>query len=297
MATPKVYEKKISPIFNNNDWKIHNPIQNIKKELVKVCNSALMDELCNGDIKLKETEFVDELYPSFAIQFYYDRGTNKAFIEYEFQKIWGLTTKKQIADNINSRIHNFFYEDTRIFPEIIFTEDGVDERCDSTEIFTPYTIGYWKSLTGKYMLIEDETVVIDDTMNLALPPGGLSNGSPTKPPKKFEDFMEMMDTLNSEFRQPFLTSEQKNEYIRRYDELYLEYHNPEDSHETIFIEKLAQLNEEYNLIKNGNSLIPQLFTRYKQMYLDFFGVTLPDIHTATKIYNYKILNAVNNVYL
>lgn len=282
-----------------------DPNKVIKKYLLKVLQDSIRDAISNGDIFLKEIESKSDINPCLFVQFYYNTRTNKAFIEYDYNDIFRIKyNTDNVTDYINYYIKNNFEYNTFIYPEIIMMEDGVNERCDSSYIITPYTIAYWKCLSGVYEFITDQTEIFRLLSGINIPSYSneyyeekkeiydsyfKSNFSKfeeemnklnTKykisvdkaPDKKFEDFIDLVKELNQKYIQTSLSEEDKESYINEYKEIY---HNNFASKD--LYKKIEELNKKYNILPNRNECIPEIFEEYSKLFYDFFDAKLIDI--------------------
>ena len=241
------------------------------------------------------------LDPAIAIQLYYNSDTNKCFIEVNLNSNF----KNQYADSILAIKTTFtrwlnknLKHHTTIWPELIFPEDGKHEICDSSRLLTPFTIGYWKSLSGNYQFIEDEVKILKDYNDMVFPKYDDEYHEKVnqifdtyyktdfetfnskiyelnleydikpdqKPRKDFKDFINTVEEINELYAQVQLDEDKKAEFINEYMDLLALYKNDP----AIFDNLLNQLYQEYGIKRDLNSKIPEIFELYREEYKLFF---------------------------
>lgn len=253
--------------------------------------------------------------PAIAMQFYYNNDTNKCFIEVRLNSNF----KNQYADSLLS-IKTIFTEwlngnlkhDTTVWPELLFPEDGKHEICDGSNLLTPFTIGYWKSLSGRYEFIEDEVKILKDYNDMAFPKYDDEYNEKVnqifntyyktdfetfnkkiyelnveynikldpKPKKDFKDFIDTIRDINGLYSQVQLDEDEKTKFINEYMNILASYSNPD-----IIKAMLKQLYQKYGIKININSKIPEIFELYLQEYRFFFEkdlTTFELIHDDSK---------------
>lgn len=234
-------------------------------------------------------------------QFFYNPLTNKAFIEFtfnhefmeQFDNIASVATTiiRYVKDNIRND------KNIRVWPEILMLEDGVSEKCDSSPILTPFTIGYWKSLSGNYSFITDK-VEIAEVWKELIPefPDGFEDDLDViynqyyisdfnrfsdelykllvqynvkydaGPTKNIRDFFDQVIAINKAYRNPKLDESDWVIYNQRYAQLVKQYKDPDE-----FKIHLDALNEEYGITLGLNSKVPEMFELYKVKFAEFFN--------------------------
>ena len=289
-----------------------SPYEIVPIYFLRVLRYCIADLLVKDPFAVKLIDMNNKVVPIITLQMYYNIETNKCFIEYRFdEKVVKEYSRYRLRILINRYINSNFEYDLGYIPEIIFPEDGVNEICDSNDKLTPYVIGYWKSLSGRYEFIEDETEVMSDLMQFKIKDYGKDykearekiyntcKNSPEalwqsmidiamsyhidlnqKPEKTMSDFIKEVDSLRSSFNQTILTEEQKSDYIKEYMDIYQRYHNNESQFNT----KVAELDSKYGVVEGNNKNIPLVFDRFKEVYYQFFNRRLPDPYRFTKRY-------------
>lgn len=281
----------------------------IKKYMIKIIGDAIRDAMSDGTIVAIETELFNPFIDILILQYYFNTRSNKVFIEFDYSEKFKMNYDiTNITTKITSYIQSNFKYDLGIWPEIIMIEDGVNERCDSSNIITPYTIGYWKSLSGEYEFLTDQIEVLGKVNGINIPTYSEEylkehdqivrkyykddyqymlkllyeldrkyNINPDqKPDKNFEDFCKVVKNIYNKYAQTKLSESDKLKYFEEYQQLYLEY---KDS--SLFESKLNELKEKYGLIQKLNSLIPQIFDEYSKEFYSFFGVKLSNMVDST----------------
>ena len=287
-------------------------VDDIRDQLRKLMEDAIRDSLSNGNFKLRLSDVLNNvLAAGIFLQFYYREETNKVFIEFQYnEKFKHMYDTIPITAKIINYIHCNFKRNIEIWPEIILIEDGKNEICDSYINLTPFTIGYWNSLGGGYKFIADRAEVIQDSSSINFPSypedylakrdaivRDTSNtyqqmldklytldeeykiNADARPEKSFNDFINTVSNIRSQFTQVNLSEEEKMNYINEYNQSFMQYKNTEE-----FNTKLKELNKKYGIKEELNSHIPEIFNLYNQEYYNFFGKTLPDINQYTYRY-------------
>ena len=292
----------------------------VNEQLQKLIRDALRDVLSNGNIRVRDLRtFYNPIKSGIYVQFYYNQDTNKVFIEFDyddnFKKLYNYDTTnitKKIIGYINS---NFDYN-TGLWSEIVLIEDDKIGMCDEYINLTPYTIGYWKSLSGPYKFLTDKAQIQQDSCIINYPSfeeeykqkreeivkqyltsdfqlmtdkvyeldEEYNISLDQKPDKSFNDYINAVKTIISQYKQPYLSEEDKMNYINEYNELYSTYKDTEE-----FKDKLEELYNKYGLISNLNQYVPELFELYNQIYYQFFGKILPCTSEGTFKYFYEVV--------
>lgn len=235
--------------------------KNIKDYLNKLVVDSFRDLMLNGNIKIIEKEKENPLVPTIHIQFYYNKRTNKAFIEYKLSnKAQFLYTEEKFSNIFVNKIQNNLKYNIDVWPEIILPEDGRNERCDLNYNISPFTITYWKSLTGIYMFIEDNIEVVMDAESFIRPHGDY------KPDKNFEDFISEVKSIQLKYQQTYLTDLEKISYINDAMVISTEYSPTSEK----YIEAMGELNQKYNIMV-GNHKVPEIFDDYKEVYKKYMN--------------------------
>jgi hypothetical protein len=318
----------------------------IDNAIAKLLSNALEDSI-DKIFKIKVKEIFNPLYDVIVVQYYYNAIYNKIYIEFDLSKnAKHKYNKVDIVNNINKYIKNNFKRETNIYPEILFID--IDTRKQSVQnsyILTPFVIGYWKSLSGQYAFIEDNTRIELDLRQFDIQDLGeeyytrkdeiynryfskykdieedyadkyaelvrtyginseifkrknmeyiadcnVSKGEASqefedelytlnkeydvnpdsKPIKNFEDFCNIVYSIRNRYISTPLSEEDKLEYMEKYTNIYIQYHNDKETFNT----KLEELNSSYGV--KINISIPTVFNDYKEAYKDFFGTELSD---------------------
>lgn len=291
-------------------------IGNINLLLQKLIEDAIRDTLSKGKIKLIRLTTNKMFTPIIGIQYYYREETNKVFIEFQYNdKFRHLYDTPSITPKIINYINCNFKRIADAWPEIILIEDGKNEICDSYANLTPFTIGYWKSLSSeRYEFIADKAEVNHDSSSINFPsyPKEYLKKRETiieenadnyqlmidklyeldeeynisldqKPDKSFNDFINAIADIRSKYTQVNLSEDDKMNYINEYNQISIQYKGSEE-----FNIKLNELNDKYGIISNLNSYIPEMFELYNQTYYQFFKRILPDINQYTYKYFVEI---------
>ena len=131
---------------------------------------AMTECLQDNNIKAYYTVYTYD--PSVTFNTYYSYEYNKAFVEVRLNGLFKNTFKDdlvQIKAVFDNNINSNFKINTWTYYERIMPEDNENTICDSSPITTPYTINFWKSLTGRYEFLEDEVNVLKDCNDASFP--------------------------------------------------------------------------------------------------------------------------------
>ena len=277
--------------------------EEIRKILIRLVHRAFYECVNEKrDIRRIDTKPAKS-HDYISLQYYYDEFYNRTFIEFDLSKSirkkYNLEkVKKSIIDTINSDFHRI----TGCYPEIIAYDDGKNERYDSIDKLSPYTIGYWKCLHGKYEFIYSHQVFMGNMTGINIPTypddfiketencyndyynskidyrefiekiHNIRNkykiSSDKAPDKKIEDFISSVEILRKKYNKNILSEIDKTNYIKEFMQ------NPKD---------VANLNKKYGIKETDNSLIPKMFAEYKVLYKNFFGVELRDINSNAEV--------------
>ena len=241
---------------------IERPIPwEIEKTINWCIREALRDEL---GYAVKIYQYDHEILTGdecIRVKYFYNMTYNKCFIEYD------LGSSVRIAVNIdrfkerfNRYMENNFYYDINIRYELLFNDQADKQKTAGTsDVLTPFVIGFITCINGRYEFVYDKQEILNKMMAY-IPAGG------KKPEKKIEDFFEIVKGIADRYKQVTLTPERKEEYIQRYREIYLQYHNT-----IIYSEKKRELDEEFGVQVDINSKIPEMYIDYAEAYNEFFG--------------------------
>lgn len=150
------------------DWdpksKITDPdILEIFEYLKKILKDVLRDYASNGKINLDKIYGKQPNRGYIELQFVYMKDISKVYISYNLSnEMMNHINVQKFNNYFNMYINANMQYDTGIYPEILFAEDDVQEKTDESYILTPYTIGYWLSMSGKLSFLEDERLVMQD---------------------------------------------------------------------------------------------------------------------------------------
>ena len=153
---------------------------------------------------------------------------------------------------------------------------------DSGYRLTPYTIGYWDSITGGYEFIEDRTEIELDLEKLRTPS--------IEPADKFIDFINTTDEIFNRYKRVELSDEDKTSYINSANNIWFNYKDDLDTYN----DKMRELAESYDVVLNIRDRIPEMFDEYKQAYLEFFDRDLGDVFSEVIRKKYEVLNLIDN---
>lgn len=274
----------------------------IKDYLVHIIQTAYADAINSGNVVLEVLDVPSATMDHIEVQYCYDKYYNRVFIEYELSE---SIRKKQFDDRvilkINSYINSNFFYDTKIYPEIISYDDGVNERYDSISLLSPYTIGYWNCLHGHYEFLYSHQVFMANMSGLNIPTyseeflqemdenfnanyktnfekfnseaqrirNKYKISSDQAPDKKIEDFALEVAKIYDKYSRK-LSSKDKDKYFEECNKVNWN------------AEKVKEINKAFRIGAPIYSMIPQIMEDYKKIYKDFFGVELHDIANNTK---------------
>jgi hypothetical protein len=238
----------------------------VDRYLVKLIKDAVRDAVSNGNLKAVVTDLFNPLADIITFQYFYNYKTNKAFIEFKYSdRIKRNYDIDAISAKISSYIKSNFKYDIEIWPDVTTITDYSKSANLSDSLITPFTIGYWESLSGEYEFLSDKMEVLVD-INIDL------SETSYPPDMKFDDFCEFVYSLDKRYSQVELSEEDKSNYINEYNELYLEYHDTPE-----WNTKLDELNSRYSVVKDLNSRIPDMFEEYATEYARVFDKELPEV--------------------
>jgi hypothetical protein len=238
----------------------------VDRYLVKLIKDAVRDAVSNGNLKAVVTDLFNPLADIITFQYFYNYKTNKAFIEFKYSdRIKRNYDIDAISAKISSYIKSNFKYDIEIWPDVTTITDYSKSANLSDSLITPFTIGYWESLSGEYEFLSDKMEVLVD-INIDL------SETSYPPDMKFDDFCEFVYSLDKRYSQVELSEEDKSNYINEYNELYLEYHDTPE-----WNTKLDELNSRYSVVKDINSRIPDMFEEYATEYTRVFNKELPEV--------------------
>lgn len=252
-----------------------------EKFIIRQMTNALQEAFSNGNIHVLRKEDAEPmLYPHIELQYWYSERTNKMFIEWDISKqIRGYIPRNLLKETINGHINANMRYDTLVWPEIVLIEDNTDEeKVDTNEILTAYTIGYWKCLNNRYEFLEDETEIRLDLEQYHTP-------LDRKPPKNFDEFLTIVKSIYNRYKNPYMTYAQKSEFIDRSYVLWDQYKDDLDTYNA----KMLELEQEYHIDRDINNKIPEMFAEYKTAYENFFNRELQDVIPQTKRVRYVII--------
>ena len=190
-------------------------------------------------------------------QYFYNERTNKSFIQFVMMKN-DTYDRIELVERIVRKIKESFYLETGITPEIM-NNNQQSNVCDNKKKLTPYSIGYWKSLDGKYE-------ILDDTSQIALDFAKNSDNI-------FEEFKERVYELDLEYNlfdnNKKLSQLDKKNYMAEYYDIVKNYKGT-----IAYVNKMKELNLKYNSNAYINSNIPEAFSKYMQLYKEYFNTNL-----------------------
>lgn len=272
-------------------------------------NNYLIDKFvktlieCEGDPRIKAyiVSKQSTTHPCISINLFYNDDLNKCYIEFflndEFNKEFNHNIK-YINEKFNKNLHDNFEYDTKNYMEIILPEDGTHEICDSSPIVTPFSIGYWKSLSGRYEFLEDEIKILKDYNDMVFPKypreyeikkhalyttyyktdfalfsekmqeldHEYNITGDFVPRKKFSEFIESVKELNMQYHQVIMNDETLNDFINMYSMVLTTYKNKP----TLLKEKIHELYTSYGVITELQKKVPEIYEIYRDKYFEFF---------------------------
>lgn len=236
---------------------------------------SLRDNQIDGNIKFIEHE-KEPVGAYIALQLWYNKDTHKAFIEYDLNYVAEVNyNTSRVKETFEWKMKNQFHFETYMWYEFLNPEDGVHEDCDSNALLTPFTIGYWKSLSGRYEFVEDDTEIYADATNYMNPSDEIRGGAPTK---RFygptigtnKSWCTIVAEIRDRYKQTYLSEEKKNQYI----ETVNAYARAYGRNSTTFKTKVNELKNSMGIITNVSANVPSVFSQYNTAYTNFFGRAL-----------------------
>ena len=277
--------------------------EELVQHLITNIQNAYLDAMNAGNRILEVLEVPSATMEHIEVQYCYDPDYNRIFVEFELSDSIKVKGKSErIIKKIHSYLNTNFYKDTTVFPEIIAYDDDVNERYDSIQSLSPYTIGYWECLHGHYEFLYSHQVFMNNMAGLNIPTwskeflDAMDENFKTNYSTNYPKFLEEMVRIRTEYKisgdQPpekkiedfalkvkeiydkyihTLTIEEKDSYIQEYMEV------KGDS------EKMKEINQKYGIGEEPLwSKIPEIMEEYKAAYKEFFGVELHDFIQNTK---------------
>lgn len=216
--------------MNKDDLKKKN--DSIEQYLYRVITDNLIElyEL-NGNLFTK-SDLINPAASAVVAQFVYNNRFNKAYIEFGCNPllIKKLGERKNFPlsgfyNAVDSAIESNLDFSTNIKAEIL--RNGYQSISGDGNVFlsnklSPYSIGYWTSVTDNYEFICDKTQVKFDISNLGMPPG-LKNGVQIPPSLNFENMLIEVQAINKEFVDKY--NSKIPEVYKEYQKLYKKYTN------------------------------------------------------------------------
>mgnify|MGYP006872998300 CR=1 FL=1 len=256
--------------MNTDEYTILHHSSYINNYIIDTVKDILYS-LLNKEVRLEYNSEYSKTVDAMALQFYYNIETNRCHIEFDFNNVF----KKNYSDyvyKVQSILKNIIkielYDDTTIYPEIVFPEDGVNENCDSMTLLSPYTIGYWKSISGKYEFITDKEKILIDYNNLVFPTD--TEEYETKKKAIYDDYMTKMKLGGS------------RALLQKYD--------------NEFRSKLYNLNVEYNMVPGENGSFRKNFKTFIDIIRDInYEYSQPILSEEDKS-NYIDIHSNNLIY-
>lgn len=239
------------------------------KDIKRILLTSLRENEINGNITLVEHQ-LEPIGYGIKLQLWYNPLTHTVYMEYDLNRASELKfNNARFSETFEWNLKNNFHEDTYMWLEIIHPEDGYADTCDSAYLAlpTPFTIGYWTSIMGRYEFLEDPQEVYNDATNFINPSDEIEHGFPTK---KFTDFCELVDELAGRYRQTSLTEAQKNAFIAEMYTISTTYDRSSAAYRTA----VNNLKNRYSIKTNIANQIPQMFNEYNTIYNNFFERSL-----------------------
>lgn len=214
--------------MNKEDLKKKN--DSIQEFLYTVITDGLIQfyELDGGSFQ--KSDMLNPTAAAVVVQFVYNDRFNKAYVE----SICNQALIKKLGEQKKFPLKDFYNAiDTSIETNMDFStnikarilRDGYDHVTGDNNVFTtdklsPYSIGYWTSVTDSYEFICDKTQVRYDISNQGLPPG-LKNGVQLPPSLNFENMLIEVQAINKEFSNKY--NSKIAEVYKKYQALYKKY--------------------------------------------------------------------------
>ena len=224
--------------------RLHPNIDGIESMFIRAIQDAFITELGYTPNIVKTDRYTEDKQ-NFTIQYWYNTETNKAYLEYElliglFNKVnkFGFSSlscfclslsNTRFRNRVKNYLDNNFKYYLGIFPEIIFFEDNKNDKNWSGDLLTPFTIGYYKSLNGRYAFLSDKAKVIKDADYILHPPKNIIPG------KTIQDWFRIVTNIRKRYTNNLTQEELKNfneesllvneEYFSANNTYRLEYKN------------------------------------------------------------------------
>ena len=216
--------------MNKDDLKKKN--DSIQQFLYRVITDGLIEFYELDGNSFQKSDMLNPTASAIVVQFAYNDRFNKAYVESicntALIKKLGEQKKfplKDFYNAIDSSIESNMDFSTNVKAQIL--RDGYSHISGDGNIFTtnklsPYSIGYWTSVTDNYEFICDKTQVRFDISNLGMPPG-LKNGVQIPPSLNFENMLIEVESINKEFDNKY--NSKIPEVYKKYQQLYKKYTN------------------------------------------------------------------------
>ena len=212
------------------------------KEDLKKKNDSIQESLytaiTDGLLKFYEldrsyfqkSDIINPTTSAVVVQFVYNDRFNKAYVE----SICNQSLIKKLGEQKKFPLKDFYNAiDTSIETNMDFSTNVKakilrggyshihgDDNVFTTDKLSPYSIGYWTSVTDSYEFICDKTQVRYDISNQGLPPG-LKNGVQLPPSLNFENMITEVQAINKEFSDNY--NSKIAEVYKKYQVLYKKY--------------------------------------------------------------------------
>lgn len=240
------------------------------KEIKKQLQATLRENQDSGLIRLKENTsgVVPAVGPTITLQLWYSPLTRNAFLEYDLDMIAeGTYNTWRVKEVFEDKLRKYFHQNTLYMNiEILHPEDGYAEECDSgyLSLITPYSIGYWKSITGRYEFLEDRQYVLACANDIMNPSDQIDEGTPTR---TFSQYCDEVNQIAQRYRQTSLTEAQKNAFIASAYQIANTY----DRTSAAYTTAMNNLKNQYNIKTNIPEKVPQMWNEYKTLFTNWFG--------------------------
>ena len=185
----------------------------------------------------QKSDIINPTTSAVVVQFVYNDRFNKAYVE----SICNQSLIKKLGEQKKFPLKDFYNAiDTSIETNMDFSTNVKakilrggyshihgDDNVFTTDKLSPYSIGYWTSVTDSYEFICDKVQVRYDISNLGLPPG-LKNGIQLPPSLNFENMITEVQAINKEFSDNY--NSKIADVYKKYQVLYKKYtkHNLKD---------------------------------------------------------------------
>lgn len=214
--------------MNKDDLKKKN--DSIQQFLYRVITDELIEFYELDGNSFQKSDMLNPTTSAVIVQFVYNDRFNKAYVE----SICNQSLIKKLGEQKKFPLKDFYNAiDTSIESNMDFStnvkakilRDGYihihgDDNVFTTNKLSPYSIGYWTSVTDNYEFICDKAQIRFDISNLGLPPG-LKNGVQLPPSLNFENMLIEVQAINKEFSNNY--NSKISDVYKKYQAIYKKY--------------------------------------------------------------------------